>query len=96
MAPAGITGLGGAPSGVGTRSRQAASTRASHKATSQADNGVRLLSKTAISHVLTPLRSFSHPSLPRARYPPHEPAQPLVVRQSAPGLPERPRPRISL
>lgn len=54
------------------------------------------LSKTAISHVLTPLRSFSHPSLPRARYPPHEPAQPLVVHQSAPGLPERPRPRISL
>ncbi len=40
MAPAATTGIKGAPSGAGTRSRQAASTKASHKSPSVAENGV--------------------------------------------------------
>ena len=39
---AGAVPYAGAPSGVGTRSRHAASTKASHKSPSVAENGVRI------------------------------------------------------
>ncbi|KAI0779548.1 hypothetical protein C8Q74DRAFT_1259637 [Fomes fomentarius] len=55
MAPAATTGIKGAPSGVGTRSRQAASTKASHKSPSVAENG--FLSPKAPSRALSPTRT---------------------------------------
>ncbi|KAH9931129.1 uncharacterized protein BXZ73DRAFT_90206 [Epithele typhae] len=62
MAPAATTGIAGA-SHVGARSRQAASTKASHKALSAAENGVRRISQAnfarALSHSLWDGRPYS-------------------------------------
>ncbi|RDX55166.1 hypothetical protein OH76DRAFT_872077 [Lentinus brumalis] len=50
MAPAATTGIAGAPSGVGSRTRQAASAKTSQKAPSAAENG-------AASRALSPTRT---------------------------------------
>ncbi|KAI1794171.1 hypothetical protein LXA43DRAFT_162214 [Ganoderma leucocontextum] len=55
MSPAQMTGIAGAPSGVGSRSRHAASTKASHKSPSVVENGV--VSPKATSRALTPTRT---------------------------------------